>query len=346
MITKLLADGLGYHEWVLRLPAMVGGLVTVAALRSASLRWLPGYWILLPTAFLFASPTVLRYVTEVKPYAVDLGVAAALLAVWARHFDRTDRLSVLALAGWSVAGGVLCWLSLPVVFVLAAIGIRQFLRDPRWAGVIVGWLASFAVLYLLVLRPAVGTDYLDSFHRAYFLAVPTSWAAAQAQGGLLLGIIRLGFGFTTVALIGGTLLLLAALLGTSRERWLLLPLGVVMLASAGHYYSLIDRLLLFVLPACWLAAGLAARRVYSVLPGGGRLWLVLLGLTVGGTDVYRYLPNPLVYSDGRALAAVAVSAQDGWLAHASAVPVLDYYLRIHPVTRRQELPVKATKRWT
>ena len=157
----------------------------------------------------------------------------------------------------------------------------------------------------------------------------------SARSGPFVGpSLRLLFGFTWVSLLWGGGLVVAGLLHARlRYGYLVLPLVIAIVASAFHLYSLIDRLLLFALPGLWLATALAARNIYRRLTNRAWWAFVIISLiALGGTNVYRYYLSPLRFSDGRALADLAVSHP--FQAHPLAVPVLDYYLRIHPQARR------------
>ena len=287
-----------------------------------------GYWLLLPLALLFVNPAVLQYVGEVKPYGLDLGIAACLLSMYASKQYRRWH--------WAMVGCVAPWFSLPSVFVLASVGLMGLFKNLRWLWPITGWLISFAILYLSVLRGSVGSDYLDTFHAAYFLPLPTNVADLQAIGTIAWNLLRLLFGFTWVSLAWGGLLICAGLLRPrARYAYLVLPLLFAAGASVFHFYSLIDRLMLFALPGVWLASALAARKLYRVLGHRSRLaFLVVSLLALGGTNIYRYFLDPLRFSDGRALAELAIAYP--YQADASAKPVLDYYLRIRPDAQKAE----------
>jgi hypothetical protein len=208
--------------------------------------------------------------------------------------------------------------------------------------VIVVWLVSFGLLYGLVLRPSVGSDYLNSFHNDYFFPLLHDWAGVRRAGALLYEFLRLGFGFTLVALLWGAITLVWGLIDLPwRHRWLLLPLLLVVGASAFKFYSLIDRLILFVLPGMWLLSSLVAQRAYQWLSGGRSLLMVATLLMLGGSNIVFNYFQPVTFSDGRRLAQLTTNEQD-YSVKRSAVPVVDYYRRIHPATRVGEAFVEAS----
>ena len=332
VLTKALADTFGYREFVLRLPAFLGGCLGVYGVWKISEKILDEYWSLLPVALLFCNPTLLRYVTEVKPYGLDLGIAALLLAL---HL-RARPLSPLL---WLVVGILCPWVSLPSVFVLALVGLRGLQYNYRqWVGPILGWLLSFGLLYVTVLRPSVGSDYLNDFHRDHFLPLVLDGEGLARLSRIGHRFLRLTFGVTVVAQVWGAVLLVAGLLIRPRLAWLLLPLLFVGLASSLRYYSLIDRLLLFVLPGVWLFAA-ASAQASAVMVGRKLSWAIiaLSLLMAGGGNVWSKYWSPERTSDGRELAAMARLSNT--YIHPSAVPVVDYYARIHPVTQYQATAV-------
>ncbi len=324
-LTKLMGETFGYGEVALRIPAFLGGLLAAASLYLGGRRLLPGGYAVLPLLFLFVNPHVLQYVSEVKPYGVDLGVAAALLtAALIRDPDRPS------LVLWALGGAVAVWLSLPSVFVLAAVGLYGLYHDLRWVWPIAVWLLSFGLLYTVLLRPYLEVSVLQAYHEAYFLD-PTSPSSVVSR---LAAIGRLAFGHTVVAIGGGGLLLVYGVWKESiRSFWCTFPLLIVLIVSVGGYYSLIDRLMLFALPGLWLVASLGVHRLVSL----SRLaWIpvgLLLIFVLGSTKVWRYYTAPQVFSDGRRLAREVKASKLPVRLHHLARPVIDYYARIHPNTR-------------
>lgn len=328
---KACGELFGYGERSLRLPALLGGLLAVMGLWWAVRTLKLGWWGLLPLGLLFVNPTVLRYVAEVKPYALDLGLAAIFLA-WGLARSRP---------GWwfAVAGAVAIWASLPLIFVLAALGLYRFLpllfgskhrtgeraQIQPWLLTGALWLGSFALLYWQVLAPSVGTKYLNVYHGDYFFPLPTDSTELLQAGKLTLGFLRLAFGFTGLALAIGVVIFFSAAYHRS-HLWLLLPLALVVLASIGGYYSLLPRLLLFTLPGWWLLAGVESARTNGKIgPMALLAWLMILG----GTNVAQHFVKPQVFSDSRRLVLETKPGYEPVLHH-GAVPAWDYYHRIHP----------------
>lgn len=341
VFTKLCGNVFGYGELALRLPSLFGGGLAVVSLLFAGKKLGLGGWTSLAIALLFVNPLVLRYVGEVKPYALDLGVAALVITLFLYYSKPAW--------WWGLFGVVAVWVSLPVVFSLAAIALYAAWNGSwkdlrRWALLSFTWLCSFFLLYYFVLRPSIGSSYLNHFHDQYFFPLPLRYAADFKQAlNLLVNQPRLAFGFTTFAMIWGAAVTAYALVKkpTKKAALLLLPLLLVFLVSTTKHYSLIPRLMLFTLPGWWVLAALGTAAIYR---STGKRVYVKLGLVIfwclvlGGTNVFRHFAEPLRTSDARRL---STGVEEGYtvLLHRSAVPTYDYYQRIHPGTSRTEAPL-------
>lgn len=337
VMAKSCGELFGYGERALRLPSLLGGAIAIIGLTRAGKQLKLKGWLLLPLALLFVNPTVLRYVSEVKPYSLDVGIASMLIAYAVK--DRAPSWK------WVVIGVMVLWFSLPSCFVLAAVGIVALLESKRkdrwkWVGVSGSWVLSLTVLYLLVLKPSIGSNYLNNFHEPYFFSLPfTSDFDLLKSLSLLVAQPRLAFGFTVVAIIWSGIVLLYAL-ARMRNRvsaLLILPLIIVFLASSLGYYSLITRLMLFTLPGWWLLAAIASQKMGEELLNGGYykyLPILLWGATLTGTNVARHYVAPNKFSDSRKLVASIDTSYTPILDHAS-LPAYDYYHRIHPEDKDQ-----------
>ena len=189
----------------------------------------------------------------------------------------------------------------------------------------------------MILRPSVGSNYLNNFHSSYFFPLPTVDGFDYKEAlTILLAQPRLAFGFTAFAILWGLATSLVAIIEAPRRLSFLMisPLLIVILVSATKHYSLIPRLMLFTLPGWWLLSALGTKRLcekighktvykYSIFFS----WLVL----TGGTNVVRHLYEPLLFSDSRKL-TTQIDSGYVHILHKSAIPAYDYYNRIHPQT--------------
>jgi hypothetical protein len=334
LLTKFCGELFGYGERALRLPAFLGGLLAVVGLLRVGHTLRLGWWTLLLLAFLFVNPTTLRYVNEIKPYALDLGSSSLLLAMALRSLKPNW--------SWALWGALAIWTSLPAVFILAAIGFTGLLCTSgrarlQWIPVGLVWAVAFSLLYFMVLRPSIGDPDLNQYHQAYFFQfIPSSIEGLIQTLILLNSPFKLAFGFTAIAMLGGWALYLSGVFQDFDDRKLLyvLPLLIVFVASSVRLYSLIPRLLLFLLPPLWIAATLGARSISDHLPNKTWRYVMMAGLLLmlGSTNIYRHYFNPLKFSDSR---TITTAIEEGFvpILHYSSIPTFDYYRRIHPTTR-------------
>jgi hypothetical protein len=334
----------GYGERVLRLPSILGGLIAILGLTHASKQLDLKGWILLPLLLLFVNPTVLRFVGEIKPYSLDVGIASILLASALK--DRAPSWK------WIVTGMAVIWFSLPSTFVLAAVGLVALFESERadrwkWVGIAGSWVLSLAFLYFMVLRPSIGSDYLNNFHDPYFFSLPFTRNFDYLKSfSLLAAQPRLAFGFTVLAIVWSSIVLLYALVRLRNRTLalLILPVVIVFLASSLGYYSLITRLMLFTLPGWWLIAAMASREMSEALNHSGyykMIPIILWGVTVAGTNVARHYIWPNKFSDSRTLVTGLDTSYTPIMDHAS-LPAYDYYHRIHPDYKSETNPEQPT----
>ena len=209
---------------------------------------------------------LVRYATEVKPYAVDALVGVAVwwmvLQVERRRFD------ILRAAAFGIFGGVLVWCSFPAVFVLAgaglALGLRAVLMRDRKALIstlIAGgtWAVSGLLLYLTALRALEGDAYFAEFWRATFMPVPpwsTEWILWMLHAGGAVLRSTLGLPLSIAGVVAG-----AVGVGSLVTRrplaatFLVSPILLALVASACGRYPFAGRFLLFSAPACFAMMG-------------------------------------------------------------------------------------------
>ena len=348
VLMKAVVQAFGTGELAIRLVPLLAGCAMLLLFRGLALRWLPPLWAVLAVAFLAFGSLFIDYATICKQYSTD-GLAAVGLVVLATRQLRAATFGPRAALGWALGGAALVWVSMPAVFVLAGVGValawhyRTQLRGPvslRLLGVGATWALSFLVYFKLLLQADAQSDYLQNFHHDAFLAFPPrSGAQWQLLGSQLGGLVDKAFGKTALALavaaVGAAVGVGQLLRRPSVRTWLLLvPLVACLAASALHYYSLIARLVLFMLPllllVLFIGFGVASRWRWL-----GGVLLVGTVLTLANQQRLKHFVVPFQadYADARAgLAYVAQHQQPGepvFIAH-SLAPVAYYYLHLHP----------------
>ncbi|MCB9283529.1 MAG: hypothetical protein H6563_05590 [Lewinellaceae bacterium] len=338
---------LGNTEYALRLLPLLAGLaslflfyrITTGLIPSFPARWL-AVWI-----FSFHT-TLLRYATECKQYGID--VFAAVLVLWLalRQGERPFQWKQAII--WTFLGMVICWLSMPVVFILSGVGIywiyvfwkkNDRASLGRVAVSIAGWLLSFGLFFFFFLRSDAEGDYLQNYHQPYFLPLlPASAAEWKQWGGLLFQLLKGFSGSTAAAQVVGGLGLLGAWIGWGRARkgmvllWSL-PVLSCLIASGFHYYSLLPRLTLFLTPLLILTAAYGWH-VWWEKSGKWPRVAILAGLVLMGSrhTGFRFFTRPYLVEDLKgALAFLEANqhANEGLYVWKWAVPGVDFYTRLY-----------------
>ncbi len=263
LIGKMSASVFGAYEWAVRLFPFLCGLLTLVLFYKLLLKLnllKGGVYSLL----LFASGLIyLRYATEFKQYASDqLTTVCLLLAVLEYGPTILSRGKFVFL--WMLFGFLAIWTSMPSVFILAGIGcyflIQAWKSDRRRQLittiliVIAFWISQFAANYILFLKPSIGSEYLQNWHRGYFLvAFPTTADDWYHNLNCLSEVWAALGGHWVLSFIANIVLLLAGIyfMAKKNSAWLLvllLPVGCLFAASMLHLYTLLPRVCLFCFP--------------------------------------------------------------------------------------------------
>ena len=261
-------------------------------IQSDYIRWIP--------VFIFAfHPELIRYATECKQYGADVFIAIFLpFLALESHGKFGWKQAVL----WAGIGCFSILFSMPSVFVLAGIGfyfLQQHWRQPAMLKILCSigiWVVCFALYYYLNLSRDAGSDYLQSYHDQYFLPILPNRQTWEILRSLLSSVS----GYTTVALIVGSLYILGGMVSPKRQFFFLIaPILFCFLASMLRQYSLIERLALFMIPLLILLFGLGIDWFAKKIPP-----LLLILLAIPGLSLmkgYEYFWDPLEVSNVRDL---------------------------------------------
>ena len=117
----LATRALGFNEWVLRLIPLLASIVALLLMRGLAFQLIGGAGAALAVGLLSVSWWPIRFGSEVKPYALDLLVSLALLALAARWLLDPSRPRPLWLL--SVVGPLGLTLSFPALLTAGAVGL-------------------------------------------------------------------------------------------------------------------------------------------------------------------------------------------------------------------------------
>lgn len=322
-LTDLLTTALGPTDLVLRLVPVVASLLALLVAYRLSL-------LVLDSAagratfigLMAAAPVLVYYASEFKQYSSDVLVSLAILWVGLRYDKSRHGPAVLA-----VVGAIGLWFSHPAVFTLAAVGVVlavEAMVKRRWrallplAAVVALWTASFAVDYLLSLRSLAANRSLIAYWRlGYAPVLIDSLVELRWYGDSALGFVFLAFGerglvdplprpewfgplnlaLLAVLVAGGV-----HLFWRSRRMagFALLSVAFTVVASGLKLYPFRARMILFLAPLAFLAAGslvdwLFGRRLPLARPGAWALGGLLIALLLAPS--LRIAAAPHSHSD-------------------------------------------------
>ncbi|MEM6794365.1 MAG: hypothetical protein AAF725_10300 [Acidobacteriota bacterium] len=323
---KILWVAAAESDRLLRAPALLASLLSLPLTWELARRALGERAAPAALAAVALSPFALWQSFQIKPYALDLCAALILFVLALRWLEvEPDRGRFLAL---TLAGVVLSWFSLPLIFTLAGVGGTIFLAraDRRRSACVLGaaWLLSFGTHYLLFLRPRPQPAWLYDFWADGLLAWPLTgvadlqWLFWAVSSTVEDPAGQIGFGTAGALLI---VLGLAASLRPSASpaeaqqalarRLLAAPVLVALLAAALRLYPFASRLVLFLLPSLVILGiyGLVTllRPVFGAVAGRPQLaeWPAWAWALVPAIFTVHWLPSgglPLA-ADSRALFA-------------------------------------------
>jgi hypothetical protein len=265
-ITKINVSVFNYDERILRLYPLFSGVLSLFLFYHLLKKFINVKSIWYPLCLFATGAIYLRYSTEFKQYMPDTFITLVLI-ITAIHFDITKTKPLKFFLIWFALGSLVIWLSMPSVFILTAIGVYFFIQALLQQNkkmliilIVIGviWLLQFAYYYLKILAPQANSDYLQNFHKWYFIdAFPSSFDAFKNHNWLLLkGLTEALGGKIAVSLVLNLLLTVIGifvLVKTKNLKGILLfiPVVLIYIASAIKSYSVMDRLMLFYTPL-WL----------------------------------------------------------------------------------------------
>lgn len=346
---KLSSVLLGYGEQAMRLYPLLCGVAALVLFRKLLLQFMPLRSAWFPLTILAVTYLPVKYSVEMKQYMPDTMIALALtlLATRLDIFREKPRRFLLT---WLVAGIVAIWSSMPSVFILAGIGIYYFLRllySRQWhllrplIVVGAGWGLMFVVYYFAILKPQIESDYLQNYHKDYFLfATPSNFAEWQHNWARMKELIcnvggyegRLIFINVSLILLGSVQLFIH-----HRQKALLavLPIVITLIAAALKQFSLIDRVCLFLLPFIMILLGYGLEGLLQHSLRTYRWAAVALGtfILVQNNNMFWLLHTRLGFheiTEGLSyLKSKQVSGQRIYV-HDASVPTYLYYTQLHP----------------
>lgn len=268
-IEKLLSSVFGFSERSLWLYPLLCGIGATLLLYRIARILMPASAVWLPVGLFALGAPYIHFTIMLKQYMPD-AFTGLLLILLALRTDLLQQSPKRFLTTWILAGSLAIWSSMPSVFILTGIGAYYgwiVLKEKKWSAglhlliVTVIWLAQFGYYYKTILAPQAGSDYLQHYHRDFFLyACPANKEEWAHNFYRLNEIISYAGGWTAIALGSNLLFLFSGIIVLARKemKWfllLLLPVVTVLIAAALHQFSLIERVIMFMYPLLLLLIG-------------------------------------------------------------------------------------------
>jgi len=264
-LQRLVLDMFGSGERALRAVPMIFGLASMAIALWIGRRWLAP----LGTSLLVLMTGVGQWVTysyvEFKPYSADvcLGLWLPALAVWAIETDRVVIWWTVAAVAQFVANGATFVAPGCAALIVVSVWRRRGLRAAFRAAVPgLLFLVLFGIHYVVALRPAQASTYLQTYWQLQFppthtgpIAIITWFAPRLAAIAVKPGGTRIGVALWIAAVAG----FVAA---TGRRRLLAVSFALVLLSSfalaTAHVLPFFERLVLWIVPALFVGVAMLA----------------------------------------------------------------------------------------
>ncbi len=346
-IEKLASLLFGFGEKAMRLYPLLCGIGTLVVFPAVAGKLMRREGVWLPMAYLAGGFIFLKYSAEVKQYMPDTFIA--LLLLWLAlcrdvHLTPKWRFALL----WMVAGSVAIWSSMPSVFILAGVGgyyAWQIFQSKRYGHmlslslIVVVWLLQFALYYTVILEAQINSSYLQSYHHDYFLNIaPANFDEWKHNWERLEDIIGNVGGWSGVAVVSN--LLLAAIgaihLIAKRKAGVMLtalPVMLVLIAAALHQFSLIDRVVLFMMPLWLLLIGVGFQALWRLRTAVKAVLLVIAGYDALACTAFRSITRPYEFHEithGMAWIRARHGTGNQLYVHDANVPTYIYYTELHP----------------
>ena len=283
-----------------RFTSLLCGIASMFLMRWVARRYLLPFGVPIAVGLFAFNDWLVYYASELKQYSTDVALTLAAFLLAARPAEEPlvmSRRRLLALAAFGATG---VWFSHPLAFVLASVGSylvassmlrRQWKMVAQLCGVILLWICSFGVCFLISYRILSKGDFLWRWWGFAFLPLPPhSIADLKQDFWQIVNVFNnpswvvMPVGVLASAFVALGLFLLGGLSMGSRWRGgvyvLVAPIFFTMIASSLRQYPFHGRLLLFLIPSVHLLVGEGAA---AISRRGGAIAAFVLGAFVART---------------------------------------------------------------
>lgn len=255
-LSEAITSVFGYSEFTFRILPFIFGVLGLYVIYKVALRYLNRPWAIGVLLFVGTHLLYVRYSTEYKQYIGDVFVTLFLIYYYLK-ITKIDQQSWWKIAFvWMLS----IWLSMPSIFVIAAIFIHYFMKyrgdfDKRYVGILVAFVGlNFLANYYFILSPASDSSHMQNFHEVYFFRYDIwNLEAINQNINHIVSLMRMIVGKSGLAIGLGLASVFIAIYHWVKTKHidgllLLLPICFSIGASLIGKYSMVQRLMLFTLP--------------------------------------------------------------------------------------------------
>lgn len=272
LLTKLFTEIAGYSEYVLRFLPFICGAISLILFYPLASYFLHKKVIPIAVGLLSFSYYAIYYSAEFKQYSVDLLITVLLiLFAFKLNESKYTRRHLMYFGGLAILSN---WFSHASVFVLAGVGLAllykilfenekfdknkikiSHLRELIAIGILS--ITSFALHYFLIIRPVPKGHFYEFWAKGFMPFPPLGFSEIKWYLSNGINILKHPLGFNY--LYGIAFIFVIIGIGNFWKRkeklyfnLLILPIIILMIASALHIYPINGRLILFILPIIYL----------------------------------------------------------------------------------------------
>lgn len=352
---KLLISAWGIHEYALRLLPLLAGIGSLVLLICIAKRFMSLPLVIYTLALIGFSWYFLRYGTEVKQYSTDVFLVL-LFCYWSLRWP-LDQMTTLRWLALALGGAAAIWASMPMVFMLAAIGAyyAHFILQQKANRALlplmvtsVLWIGSFGWYYVTILSHDIGSEYLQSYHDPFFFnPIITGTADARAQYYIFQNLLATAFPKWLPLLLLNTLAIVVGWIHLWRQKQavfhlLFWPVVLPVIASMLHLFTLIPRVSLFLVPLLVITAGIGFYYLWQKLAAPWRWGVpIVIVLSLYFQSNFSFLYRPMhIDPIKKAIQHIQSSPMDSVpvIVYYEAVPAFKFYTQYYHWKERYQLP--------
>jgi len=337
-----------YGEKAMTFYPLVCGIAALFVFRNIMKRYVSDFALLLPMALMSWTYLLIKYSVMVKQYMPDAFIALLIV-----HFALSKDIFAMPrkkfVLFWVIAGTISIWASMPAVFMLAGVGFYYAwtcIKAKQWdyarplillAAI---WIAQFGIYYWFILKSQIQSDYLQNYHHEYFLhALPANSEEWQHNWMRIKEILNNTGGFAQYSLYATIAFISLGLVNMIRKNFGLFvlvagPVFLTLMAAALNQFSLIDRLILFIMPLLIFTIGYGTGWVLEI-----RSILVPIVILYIGIDMMKNFNQFKLFhefqgfhemTENFAYLQAHHAKGDQIYIHDACVATYAYYTEVHP----------------